>query len=197
MTKENIALQYYNTIRTELTMHIRLRDQALFIYLGAISALYGITLGININLEVLLIIPFLVLGVTIIVTQHDSHIGALAAYCAKELGTALDGKGVSQWDNSEVMRAYEKRLVVSRYFGHMLIMLPPAVVALVVTACPALSLSIPMGFAWYSGLVATVVSFLLLINTAICRRSMQKKQKESTNNKEMNGKSATTDRIAR
>ncbi len=176
MTKEEVALQYYQAARTEVNIHLHLRDQALYLYLGAIAALYSIAFGTTLNLEILLVVPFLALGGTLIVTQHDAHIGVLAAYCAKDLGSVLADKGVTQWDNSEVKRAYEKRLVSSRQWGHSLIMLLPAGAALIINYGHSFSLSL-MSITWYLGLIVVIISFYWLINTAKYRRYLQQEEK--------------------
>lgn len=177
MTKEEIALQYYEAARTELNVHLRLRDQALYLYLGAIAALYSIAFGTTLNLEILLVIPFLALGGTLIVTQHDAYIGVLAAYCAKDLGNVLADKGVTQWDNSEVKRAYEKRLVSSRQWGHSLIMLLPAGAALIVNYGHAFSLSL-MSITWYLGLIVAIIFSICLLTLQNTGGIYNKRRKE-------------------
>jgi len=90
MSKVDTARQYYEVMRSEVVEHIRLRDQSLFLYLGAVAVIMGIGFGEPGRLDVLMIIPFLGLGASYILNQHDIHIGAICSYLVSELDVFLN-----------------------------------------------------------------------------------------------------------
>lgn len=68
----------------EFIERIRLRYLILFYYLAAVSAIIAAILAREVNYLVLLIIPVIALGATIIASHHNAMIGWLGLYCGWE-----------------------------------------------------------------------------------------------------------------
>lgn len=70
MSKGDSARIHEQTARAEIIQRIVLRDNALVLYLGSIGAILGFIGGGIMGKEILLVIPFLAVGVTIIIEHH-------------------------------------------------------------------------------------------------------------------------------
>ncbi|WP_447469691.1 hypothetical protein [Vibrio harveyi] len=162
----DLIIKYYECARNETIQRIRLRDYILLIYLGATTATYGVALKNSLVAEVLLIVPFLALGAAIIISQHNSTIGSLARYCAKELGGKLSeilpDSNIPQWDNSNVLKGRSSYYVSLRAWGSVVILVVPCIPALVLNLKHAyLSNVIPFGVSWYLALLCTLLIIFL------------------------------------
>lgn len=127
--------------------------------------------------EILLISPFIALGVAFIVSQHDSHIVTIASYCSHELDQALrdSDEWIVPWDKSESMRGFENRLIFSRLWSHVLIISLPPVVSLASNINHALQSPFPLGVAWWCGLMSTAITIYVPVDAARYRRGLYEK----------------------
>jgi len=135
MSAADSARVYYTSARTELIERIKLRDGVLVLYLAAVGALFGIAVGGGVEKQkLLLLLPFLAFGAAVIISQHTSVIGALASYCVTELAPFLRGLAPSedapQWDDSRALAQYQHAAVHLRTWGHGVMIIIPAVIAL-------------------------------------------------------------------
>ena len=105
------------------------RDNVILLYLAAIGAIFGVTLSTAGREEILLLVPILSLGATLLVTQHFSIIGALSVYCACEIGRAISS-AIPQWDASATLADYRKSRTGFRSLGQVLLVQVPAASAL-------------------------------------------------------------------
>jgi hypothetical protein len=161
------ALAMYASARSELIERIRLRDQVLLLFIGAAAALFGTSLSGNGRPEILLALPFVSLGASLLVCQHNDIIGSLSRFCALEIGPHLLSLrcDAPQWDNSEALRDYRTSAVNLRTFGHLLILVTPAAVGLVTNYQLALAPKYPYGHIWWASLIFTLASVAVLILT--------------------------------
>ena len=103
-----LAVTYHQTARAEIIQRITNRDNVLFLYLAAASALFGVAFSeFGPGAGILLIVPLLGVGAAFTHAQHNVTIGALASYLTQELGPTVgrafqDERPVPlDWDSSE------------------------------------------------------------------------------------------------
>ena len=85
MSMADTARQSYDAARQEMLIRMRLRDQALLVYLAIIGAMLGVSFGPKGSSDILLTIPFISLGVAILVSQHNILLAHLSQFCAEEI----------------------------------------------------------------------------------------------------------------
>ena len=159
-----LAKSYYELSRNEINLNIKLRDQTLFVYLGAMGVIFGMGLGNEGNLNILLLMPYIAAGVSIIVYLHDHIMGSITAYTMNTLDNFLTtGRTkVPQWDNSEEFEEYRKKLYPWRFVGQTLIIGIPAIVALYVNRIEISGSFNLIQFLWWFGILLTVFSLSIL-----------------------------------
>jgi hypothetical protein len=169
-----VAIAMYQSARAELVERIRLRDQILMIYLAAVGALFTAGFGVTPRFEVLLSLPFLALGASVLVCQHNAVIGSLGRFCVVELGAFLDGlkSHAPQWDDSSSLQSYKDSAIRLRSFGHTVILIVPCVVALGANYPHAISSPFPYGPLWWMSAICTVVTVWQVVTTHFWRSSL-------------------------
>lgn len=176
MSSGDTARTNYVSVREEIRERIQLRDNVLVLYLGAVGAVLGVALSSrSISIELLLIIPYLALGATAIISQHHTMIGSLGCFLASELEPFLKeiGEYAPQWDASKTIRARSHRFSwLGRRVGHIVLIDIPAVAALFFNWQHSIYLPLPELLLWWSGVVLTVLSILALFETSRWRRKL-------------------------
>lgn len=176
MAKPGLVKIFYESARGELIHRIGLRDNALLVYLGAMTTLFGVSLGTSISIASLLAVPFVALGATIIVSQHNAIIGSLASYCATEIQAYLDRTMKKdcppQWENSVALCKYHRTSMRLRTGGHSILLLAPVIAALALNWQHALSSPFPEGIMWWFGAVCAGVSCWIIRSVHIWRAKL-------------------------
>ena len=85
MSGGETARKNYEMAQQEIQEHLQLRDNVLLVYLGAIGTIFGVALGTNADMKILLVIPYLALGSSVIVSQHNALVGSVESYIVSEL----------------------------------------------------------------------------------------------------------------
>jgi hypothetical protein len=129
--KLQLAAVYHQSARAEIIQRITNRDQALFLYIAAAATIFGVALADKgSRAPLLLVIPFLGLGVAAIHAQHNTVIGAIGEYLGSELSPVvqdiLHGRGPApvDWDSSEVLVAGRSIVRLRTLSGLALVTLP-------------------------------------------------------------------------
>lgn len=121
MSAGDSARKFVELAKHEAIERIRLRDNVLLLYLGAVATIFSLALN-KTNAEMLLSIPFLALGATVIVCQHNLVIGDLSVFCAFEIGAFLRSLNPSedapQWDGSKSLKTWHSCAIRMRTIGH-------------------------------------------------------------------------------
>ena len=166
MEKVEVMNTFYDSARMELIERIKLRDNALLLYLGTMGAIFGVAFGTLVSHEVLLISPYIALGAAIIISQHNAVIGALASYCAIEIQAYLENvlskETPTQWENSLSFKEYHERSTNLRSIGHLILITTPAVAALAINWKHALYSPFPYGLLWWFGAACVAVTLWLI-----------------------------------
>lgn len=146
---------------------VGLRDNAIMIYLGGVSAVFGAVIQSN-NYLFLFIIPFLTLGVSAIVSNHQYFLSSHVSYSITEIGESLGRLGIKakQWEISLAeLNKIEKR---TRWFGDLLYILLPSTIALGLNIQNFHTIWI----LFIIGSIALVIAFFLLLSAFKFRRKI-------------------------
>jgi hypothetical protein len=163
------AEAHYTAARDELLMRIRLRDNALLVFLAFSGAIFSVALSKQVASGngsadpwlITIVIPFVSLGCGIIVAQHNAVIGALIRYIANDLKSFLRTQGciVPEFGSSLTFKDHSLFSNRMRTGGHLVILSVPAIVALAANWEGGFYSSFPLGEVWWLG----VLSYLGLL----------------------------------
>jgi hypothetical protein len=120
-------LVYYDSARQEMMSRVSLRENSMMLYFGAVGALIAGAIQAN-QPMFLMIIPYLSLGISLIMLHHNAIIGALILYCTQELESTIKSKGVSvvQWDNSISRLVSSRSTRHYRFWGDIVLIMGPS-----------------------------------------------------------------------
>lgn len=170
------ARHTYQSVRNELVQRIEHRDKLIVAYLAATAAIFGLALSKSASTEILLVIPYLTLGASLLLSLHHNVIGSIREFLEVELYPFLKdiGAGAPQWEDSKTARRQLSVGILQRAVGHVFLMIPPAVASLVMNATH-MAWAFPYGALWWSGAVFTLVSFWSIVHSHIERKSVQRR----------------------
>ena len=176
MSKGDSARIHEQTARAEIVQRVGLRDNALVLYLGAVSALVGFSGTQNAGIEVLLIIPFLAFGATTIIEHHHMMIGILSYYLIVELDSQYRKikEYVPHWDSSDVIQdAWRRRpYFIQRKFGHWILISLPSILSLAVNYGYIWRNSL-LTVAWWLGLILAILSMVTIAQSSAYRKVLR------------------------
>jgi hypothetical protein len=158
-------IEFYRAARDELVERIKLRDQVLLIYLAFVGAVTGAAFSVGHSREIALVLPFLGLGCAILVSQHNSVIGAIIRYTSVELSEYLIPHELSipEFVNSNSFRKHSPRSNFLRSVGHGVVILVPEIIGLAINYNHAIFSPFPFGPAWWFGAVCVIISFIIIL----------------------------------
>lgn len=170
------ALEFYKAARTELVERVKLRDQVLLAYLAFVGVVSGAAVALSGNKEVALVLPFLGMGCAILVSQHNSVIGALIRYTSVDLHSVLVPKTIwiPEFVNSNSFREHSQRSNFLRSAGHAIVIIIPEIVGLGINYQHALFSPFPLGPAWWFGTICIFVSIGVIWSAHAGRASVYK-----------------------
>jgi len=106
------------------------------LYIATVGAVLGIVWGSDHSpFQVLLAIPYVALGVTLLIAQHNLVIGAIAKFCHCELSKHLqDAESASKhtvpiWETSKTLKQYWPEWLVQLNIAHAILILLPCFIA--------------------------------------------------------------------
>jgi hypothetical protein len=180
MSKTTTARTNYDAARAELLTRVRLRDQVLLIYLGFAGAIFGVSLastGVTLsasNHEILLVLPFLSLGFSILVSQHNAVIGAIILFNTNEINAFLakHDEGAPEFTSSLSFKGHSPRSNLLRLWGHTIILLVPCIVSLAVNICHVFKPQFPFWTAWWFALACTIGTVLVIFHVHKLRETV-------------------------
>lgn len=177
MSRGDSARKHYESARKELIQRIRLRDRVLLLYLGAVATISGVAIGSRgAQREILLVLPFLTLGIAIIVSQHNALIGAIGHFCVNEIEPYLKDlpnyEYAPQWDSSNALEEYSQRAIRFRSWGHTAIMLLPSSASLVVTYQEGINPPTWSTVLWWFGIFCVGSIIFIIYRTYLWRKNL-------------------------
>lgn len=161
----------YESSRNEVLERIRLRDNALLAFLGATGLVFGVASGGPPRPQFLLILPYLSLAAAFVVTQHDRTIGCICAFITQELDPFLreHSEYAPTWEASNFLRRFTSTAMTLRLISHSILILIPAVLALV-WAWSAAATTRLLQLVWWCAAVVTGICVFFLVSTHLERR---------------------------
>lgn len=159
------ALEFYKAARLELVERVKLRDQVLLVYLAFVGVISGASLSISGSKEVAMTLPFLGMGCAILVSQHNSVIGALIRYTSVDLHNHLMPAKVTiaEFVNSSSFKGHSRQSNFFRSTGHAIVIIVPECTGLGINYTHALSSPFPLGPAWWFGALCTIASVVIIL----------------------------------
>lgn len=156
-----VLLKFYESARQEILVRITARDNTLVVYLTVVGAIIAVAFQTQKTI-LLLIIPFIALGITLVISNHHSIIASLALYCSVELGQAFANRNIkiAQWDSSLSRINYSKRSTLIRYLGDIIVLSVPSILTLIVTSFDFTgepNLLLLYTFSWLCFLISSLV----------------------------------------
>ncbi|HEX4962207.1 MAG TPA: hypothetical protein VF173_15330 [Thermoanaerobaculia bacterium] len=165
MSHEETARKSYEFARQEYIQRIQLREYILLAFLGAVATIFGIALGTQAKPEILLIVPYLALGATVLTIHHHGAIRAIAQFLDYELGPFLSSIGADapQWDNSKAIKEFLPKANRLRTLGYFLLIIVPALASLLIMWSYRLHAVLWLKLLWWFGVLTSLLSTALVI----------------------------------
>jgi hypothetical protein len=166
MSSADTVRANYAMSRQELVQRVQMRDNALMAFLAVTGTVYGVSLGTAANTEILLIIPYLGMGCAVLVSQHNSVIGALLEFNTHEVKKFLENLSPSeyapQFDSSKAFKKHSKRSNRLRTFGHLVIIVIPSVFALLYNIKLSFSSDVFKLLSWWFAAICTGIAIWII-----------------------------------
>ena len=168
-----LAKELYRSAREEMLVRMKIRDNILIVYLGAVSGLFALAVNSK-TPEMLFCVPYLGLGASLLVCQHYSVMGHLAKFCVVELGKFFKKNQIEapQWDASGTFHELTSWSIVVRAISHLLLLCIPAIVALAFNSKHALNSPFPYGPLWWLSLLCLFGTAAVLLGTHYHRQKL-------------------------
>lgn len=162
MNSFQLAEMCYGIAHSEVDNRVRQRDNILLVFLAASGTIFGVSLGTAKANEMLLIIPILALGCSILVAHHSLIIGMLFEYCYFELSQFLStnkgNSGPPIIERSAAWAQSREATIRLRSVGHSIIFASPCVVAILFNWSHAYRFTMPATVGWWLGVLCTILS---------------------------------------
>jgi ABC-type dipeptide/oligopeptide/nickel transport system permease component len=188
MSNVETARKNYEVAHHQLIARVHMRDNVLLVYLTAIGTIFSVALSIIFGAKstndeikkILLTIPYLALGCSVIVSNHNIIIGALLNFCSMEIRPFLQNITPSeyapQFDTSEYFEKSRILTLCFRTLGHGIILLTPCIVALYLNWKGSSLFS--QELLWWLAAGCTLFTLIIIIITFIIRKKWQKEQNQ-------------------
>ena len=185
MSLLEIVKSNHLNVYNQLIARVKMRDNILIVYLAAIGAIFGVALGSNTKSpEILLIIPFLALGTTILFSHHNVLIGSILNFFSNEMDVFykenFKDQYIPQYETSNSFkRVFESALYLTTW-GSFIVTLVPCVISLAFNWKHALGSSQAMQIAWWVAVSSVVVVIVIMIYVHKLRTIFSKNYKEKS-----------------
>jgi hypothetical protein len=174
MSSGETGRKVYDQMRSEIVQRVQLRDNALILYLGSVGTIFGLALGQLAKYEILLIIPYLSMGVAAIISHHHSIIGSQISFIADELVPFF--KSVNEaspmWEISETRKEYSARDINLRFLANLTLTTIPPIAGLILTYELGFYQPFPLGPLWWAGVVITIISIYITVESHFYRSKL-------------------------
>ncbi len=186
------GLSYYESARQEIIERLRLRDHIILSYIISTGAVFGIALSQESNIDkiplLVLIIPFICMGVAILVASHSIAITSIGLY-VDELAPAInecrkrafDKKeddrlpNLFPWDSSKVFKDRGASSSLTRMIGNSCIILVPSLFSLFLGYAhfkwPLEILTDFGALLWLFGVISTIIGSIVLFHAHSVRKN--------------------------
>ena len=122
---------YYSAARDAINNRVKLRDSVLIFYLASVATIFGAAFGTSLNTDLLLMVPFVALGASFMLSQHHTTIGSIVRYLALELNSPEENAtNIIHWDVSKSATNKNKKSMSLIVNSHIVLVIFPALAAL-------------------------------------------------------------------
>jgi hypothetical protein len=144
MSRGDSARIHEEMARWELIQRIEHRDNTLLLFLGAVGAIFAALGTDRFDNKILLVIPYLALGVVFITEHHNKMIGLLGRYLKLELEPYYRKikEYAPQWDGSSSNLERSTEYPITRKIGHLVLIIGPSAFSLM------LNLGLVISWGW-------------------------------------------------
>lgn len=175
MTNREAALKTADIFNQQIMVRVRQRDNVLLMYLGAVGALLGFAFSANgKETEILLAIPYLCFGCSIVLSHHNLLIGDLLDFLKTDLhgfiinhcsSDCLAYEPCPQFETSKVFEKSIVRMLWLRTAGHTLILVLPCIIAIYANwnHASGSESTFPFGAVFLGACVLVIMSCMLLL----------------------------------
>lgn len=165
MEETELAVRYYEAALEHAVQRTQFRDMVLLVYFTAMSAVFGTALSTTkIDPAVLMVIPFLSLGCSILVSYHNLILGQLVEYTKFLLNEYLT-VGESKLVAFETSRYFDTGVVPAariRTIGYVILIILPSLLALLFNLA-LLAQGVLLSLLWLGGGAALLISILTIL----------------------------------
>jgi len=165
-------VDYYNSASSHFVSRFKMRDNILLLYLAAVGAIYGVAFGEPNEFTVLLIIPFLALGSSLLIVHHNVMLGALLTYL-KHTSKSKTSK-IRSFENSKFLFKRFSLALGLRTLGQLIILFLPSIMALILNPIKGLENDNLLWLWWIIGLSCTIIGFILIILIHLKQRHLKR-----------------------
>jgi hypothetical protein len=135
VTQSDAALEHYKALRAEIIERLKMRDQVLLAYLGAVAALVGFAAADANRFRTLyhplmILMPFLALGAATCVSQHQDTITAFNEYINQDLLKQLSSPPPVFYDSSAAAHRHAPNSLWTRFVTQSVVICGPPVLLL-------------------------------------------------------------------
>lgn len=171
MSKADTARSHHESARQEQILRIQLRDNILIAFLGAVGTVFGIALTTGAKPELLLIVPYLALGATVLVVHHHGAIRSIAYFLSEELEPFLCeiDEDAPQWENSRALNKFLARSLFLRTTAHYLLIIAPSIGSLAMNSQHIFQSPLSLQLLWWFGAVVSLLSIALATANHVSR----------------------------
>jgi len=169
--KGDTARYHHLTARDEILLRIRLRDYVIMLYLSAIGTIFGFAISIDGINDILFIIPFLSLGASLLISQHQELIGTIGQYIVTELHPYFIKieEDAPQWDMSVSLINNLSNAIWERTISHCVLIIVPSTISLVITSQYWNDTYSYPFTVWWIGVLLTIISLIIISRSHIIR----------------------------
>lgn len=146
-----IRIKSYEVASRLLNARASLRDNALLAYLTASGTIFGFVIGKSVDPELLLIVPYLAVGISIMISHHHLLIGSVLDYMENKL-------------KIEDLYFYKSntRSLLLRTGGHLIIILMPCIAAMAINWKSEFNFSLSIDYMWWFAAICTSLTIIVL-----------------------------------
>lgn len=177
LVRNNHEMVYYQLIE-----RVKMRDNVILIYLAAIGTTFTVAYNESTNPEMLLIVPYLALGASILFSHHNILIGAILDFFKTEINEFIsqnfNNQYVPQYETSKsFLRSFMPALWLIT-FGSFFLIVIPCIASLAINLKYSNSGDTQLIFTWWVGLISVCVAIMIMIYTHILRARFNKENQQ-------------------
>ncbi len=170
MINVDFMKEAYISARQELMERIKLRDNIIVVYLGALGVILGVVFTKTNSDNLLFIIPFLAIGCSFLISQHNSMIGVISVYITREIWAKMPKQNFLFFDNSIDMKDFSPQARALRTVGHLVFFALPSILTVGIMAKILSKESEWQILIWYICLILTLGILFIIGKTHTDRK---------------------------